>query len=114
MTVRREPSVLSGAVTEDGEWIGAEEAARHLNLKPHVIYRLVHEGVIPARRFPVQIRRRDLDVVLERCRIKPGELAHLNPYAGGAHLSLGRSVTRRGKPDRRFGPRIERRDLSGA
>lgn len=46
------------------------EAAR---LPPNNVYGLIQEGKLPALRFPVRIRRRDLDTLFERCRIKPGE-----------------------------------------
>ncbi|MCA1676440.1 MAG: helix-turn-helix domain-containing protein, partial [Actinobacteria bacterium] len=65
------------------EWLGAEAAAAYLNLSPKTIYRLIHDGVLPAVRFPVRVRRDDLDALLDRCRVRPGELAHLNQYANG-------------------------------
>jgi excisionase family DNA binding protein len=71
----------------DAEWLDAEAAARYLNLHPNTIYQMIRDGRLPAMRFPVRIRREDLDDCLERCRIKPGELAHLNQSARGEHLS---------------------------
>ena len=93
-------------VAEEAEWMDVEAAARYLDFHANTIYRLVREGRLPALRFPVRIRREDLDACLERCRIKPGELAHLNQYARGTQLSGRTSITKAGTPDRRFGPRI--------
>lgn len=67
------------------EWIEPAEAARLLNLPERIIYTLVQEGKVPAVRWPVRIRRADLDKCLEACRIKPGDLAHLNAYSGGKY-----------------------------
>ena len=74
-------SIRSKTVMGDEEWLDVEAAARYLNFHPNTIYRLVHDGKLPALRFPVRIRRDDLDTCVERCRILPGELAHLIPYA---------------------------------
>ena len=60
------------------EWLDAEAAGRYLNLPTTTIYQMVRDGRLPALRFPVRIDRQHLDTVLERCRLKPGELAHLN------------------------------------
>jgi excisionase family DNA binding protein len=68
-------------VAEQNEWIDVEATARLIDLHPNTIYRLVREGRLTALKFPVRIRRQDLDDLLDRCRIKPGELAHLNAYA---------------------------------
>ena len=76
-----------------GEWMDVEAAARYLHFHPNTIYRMVREGQLPALRFPVRIRREDLATCLERCRIMPGELSHLNQYA-------------KGPPARRHGPGI--------
>jgi excisionase family DNA binding protein len=93
----------------------AEAAARYLNFHVNTIYQMVRDGRLPALRFPVRIRQEDLDACLERCRIKPGELRHLNAYASGTHPAGEPPITRRGTPDRRFGPRAGSpplRDLS--
>lgn len=63
-------------------YVDAEAAACRLNLPVNVIYRLIETGKLPALRFPVRIRLADLETVLERCRIQPGELSHLNQYSG--------------------------------
>lgn len=74
-------------MSEEAEWLDAEEAAKLLNFHVNTIYQMVRDGRLPAMRFPVRIRRSDLDGVLERCRIKPGELRHLNAYAKSDHRS---------------------------
>jgi excisionase family DNA binding protein len=100
------PSVRCRAVASGEEWLDAEAAARYLDFHVNTIYQMVRDGRLPALRFPVRIRREDLDTCVERCRIKPGELRHLNAYASGGHLSGEPPITQRGTPDRRFGPRI--------
>ena len=76
-------------MAEGVEWLSAEETARFLKVHANTVYRMIRDGKLLARRFPVRIRREDLDGVIERCRIKPGELAHLNAYASGCSPSLG-------------------------
>lgn len=103
---------------EDGEWLDVEAAARYLDVHANTIYRMVRDGQLAALRFPVRIRTEDLRSCIQRCRIKPGELVHLNPYAGGGHLSAQPSITKAGTPDRRYGPRARlegryRRVVSG-
>jgi excisionase family DNA binding protein len=100
------------AVVDSGEWIDAEAAARYLNFHVNTIYQMVRDGRLPAMRFPVRIRQEDLDACLERCRIKPGELRHLNAYAGGTHLAGEAPITQTGGPDRRFGPRLRPRSAA--
>jgi excisionase family DNA binding protein len=65
-------------MAEETEWLDAEEAARYLNFHANTVYRMVRDGQPLALRFPVRISREHLDTLLERCRIKPGELSHLN------------------------------------
>ena len=69
----------------EDEWLDPAEAARLLNLPERIVYILIEEGKVPAVRWPVRIRRGDLDLCLEACRIRPGELAHLNQYSGGRY-----------------------------
>ena len=66
----------SPATTE--QYVDVKTAAARLNLPLKAIYGLVESGKLPALRFPVRVRSADLDGVLDRCRIKPGELRHLN------------------------------------
>lgn len=96
----------------EGDWVDAEAAARYLDFHVNTIYQMVRDGRLPALRFPVRIRRQDLDTCLERCRIQPGELAHLNQYAGRTNVPADPVTTRRGTPDRRYGPRLVRAGAS--
>ena len=92
-------------VAHEDEWLDAEAAARYINLPLRSIYRLLHEGRLEAVRFAVRVRRHELDACLERCRIRPGEAAHLNAYPGGASRVAEPPLTKQGRPDRRYGRR---------
>lgn len=46
---------------------------------------MVHQGKLPAVRWPVRLLRSDVLASVDACRIKPGELAHLNAYVGGRY-----------------------------
>lgn len=72
-------------LVDEDEWLDPAEAARLLKLPERIIYVLIAEGTVPAVRWPARIRRADLDLVLEACRIRPGDLAHLNAYSGGRY-----------------------------
>ena len=78
-------------VAGEAEWLDAEAAARYFRLPVDTIYRMVRDGQLPALRFPVRIARHDLERLPERCRIKPGELAHLNRHAR-QHTAVGGSA----------------------
>ena len=109
VATNRRRRVPSPAVAEE-EWLDAEEAAAYLGLPTRLVYAMVNAGQVPALRFPLRIRRRDLDNCLERCRIRPGELAHLDANATRRGGSRVPPLTARGTPDRRFG---RRSDLAG-
>lgn len=68
------------AVAEEGEWLDVEAAAEHVRLPVNTIYRMVRDGRLPALRFPVRIRREDLDTLLDRCRTSPASY-ELRPSA---------------------------------
>ena len=89
------------------EWLDAEAAARHLGLPTRLACAMISAGQLPALCFPVRIRRQDLGGCLERCRIKPGDLAHLdaNPDRRGGRRQA--PVTPRGAPDRLYGRRSD-------
>ena len=89
----------------DEDWLEVDAAARFLSVPRAVIYRLIDDGMLPARQSPTLIRRRDLDDCVERCRIQPSQLAHLNQYAGAKPVGGQPRMTRKGLPDRRYGPR---------
>jgi len=65
-------------MVDDEGWLRVDEAARYLNLPNRTIRRRVAEGICEAVGSPARVRRRDLDVYVAQCRIRPGELAHLN------------------------------------
>jgi excisionase family DNA binding protein len=92
-------------MADEDEWLDAEAAARYINLPVRSIYRLIHDGRLEAVRLPVRVRRHELDACLERCRIRPGEVAHLNAYPGGASRVAEPPLTKQGRPDRRYGRR---------
>jgi excisionase family DNA binding protein len=71
-------------VAED-EWLEPAEAARLLDVPERVVYTLIQEGKLRSVRWPARILRSDLDKCLDACRIKPGDLAHLNQYSGGQY-----------------------------
>ncbi len=63
------------------DWLGAPGAAEYLGVTLRTVYKFVDQGDIPAYKLGrvFRIRRSDLDDFLERCRVQPGELAHLYP-----------------------------------
>ena len=90
------------------EWLDAEAAARYFRLPTRLIYAMVREAQLPALQFPVRIRRQDFDACMERFRIKPGDLAHLDANKRRRSDDVEGPVTRSGVPDRRYGRRTDR------
>ena len=84
------------------EWLDAEAAGRYLDLPTSVVHRLITDGQLDARSFPVRVRREALDACLERCRIKPGDLPYASRCKGRGEEP---PITKEGKPDRRYGSR---------
>jgi excisionase family DNA binding protein len=74
------PAAAAAAAAD--QYLDAKTAAVRLNLPLNTIYRMIGSGKLPALRFPVRIHPDELARVVERCRIKPGELRHLNQYSG--------------------------------
>jgi len=64
----------------DAEWLDVEEGARYLNMPNRTIRRGIADSEFEAVGSPARIRRDDLDDFIDRSRIKPGELVHLNAY----------------------------------
>ena len=69
-------------------WITVPAAAKLLGLQLHTVYALIDRGELagevtvllgPKRRRSVRLRRQDVDDLIERARVKPGELRHLYP-----------------------------------
>ena len=61
------------------DWLSAPEAARALGLTLRTVYSIIDCGDLVAYKFRrvLRIRRADLEDYMERCRINPGDLAHL-------------------------------------
>lgn len=69
---------------EDLEWMSTAEAAKHLGVTARTLYRFIDEGLIAGYRMGrvIRLKRADVDIYIERCRIEPGSLAHLYPETG--------------------------------
>ncbi len=63
------------------DWLSAPEAATALGLTVRTVYALVDTGDLTAYKFRrvLRIKRDDLEDYVERCRVNPGDLAHLYP-----------------------------------
>ena len=66
---------------ETDEWLSTEQAAKRLGVTARTLYRFIDEGDLVAYRFGrvIRLKPTDIDNFVHRCRIKPGELAHLHP-----------------------------------
>jgi excisionase family DNA binding protein len=84
MTPPTTPSAEQGDETGD-DWLGTKEAARHLGITARTLYRFIDEGQLSAYRFGrvIRVRRSDLDIYIDTCRIQPGSLEHLYPEVQG-------------------------------
>ena len=72
-----------------------QAAADLLGVQFRTLSALIARGELPAevtvppgpkRRRSVRLRRQDVEEFIERSRVKPGELAHLNPPVIGRYL----------------------------
>ena len=63
------------------DWLGAPGVAKKLGVTLRTVYVIIDSGALPAYKFGrvIRIRRADVDVFIERVRVKPGELRHLYP-----------------------------------
>ena len=95
-------ATLPGVADHD-EWLDVDAAARYLSLPASTIRRLIRHGQLATLRFPVRVRRQELDACLDRCRIKPGDLSYASQ--GPPRRPGDPPSTRKGVPDRRYGPR---------
>lgn len=66
-------SPYDSMIMQDADWIAPAEVARILNVPQRIIYVLINEGKLTAMRWPVTVRRSDLDSCVRTCRIKPGD-----------------------------------------
>lgn len=88
---------------QEHEWLDPTEAARYLRIPLGTLYRLIHERKLSARRDPLRVRRSDLSTCIEQCRIRPGQLAHLDPNAKvRPRPDAPAPLTATGKPGRRY------------
>lgn len=85
--------------------LSVEAAARLVGLRPAILRRSIANGELPAVGSPPRLQRSDLDAYLDRCRIKPGELSHLDANAKRRAPPREPPLTRDGRPDRRYGRR---------
>jgi excisionase family DNA binding protein len=69
--------------SQEIQWLGTAEAARHLGITPRTLYRLIDEGQLPAFKFGrvIRLKQADVDAFVEGSRIEPGTLEHLYPEA---------------------------------
>ena len=67
--------------SQEIQWLGTAEAARHLGLTSRTLYRLIDEGQLPAYKFGrvIRLKQADVDAFVEGSRIEPGTLEHLYP-----------------------------------
>jgi excisionase family DNA binding protein len=63
------------------DWLGTQEAARHLGITARTLYRFIDEGQIPAFKMGrvLRLRMSDVQRFLESTRVQPGDLEHLYP-----------------------------------
>ena len=71
------------------DWIMAPEVARLLGVQLHTVHHMIDRGDLaaevtypsgrPRTRRRIRIRRQEVNACIERCRVKPGDLAHLHP-----------------------------------
>jgi excisionase family DNA binding protein len=75
---------LRNAVVEINEWLTVRQAADRLGLSVNAVKRAIVRGQLASeidRKSRARIvRRRDVDGFVERCRLQPGDLDHLDPY----------------------------------
>lgn len=79
------------------EWLSIPQAAKRLGVGTPLVYRFVNDGDLPAYKFGrvYRVQAADIDVFLERVRVKPGELDHLvthPPYDGPRRIDLRDAV----------------------
>ena len=67
-------------VDEHSEWLSSPQAAEKLGVSLRTLYKFINDGLLSGYRFGrvIRVRRGDVDLFLERIRIKPGELDHLS------------------------------------
>ena len=67
------------AKTTGDRWVTLPEAAEYLGLAMRTMYNLVGRREIRATGWPMRISWSELEDLIRRSRINPGELRHLYP-----------------------------------
>ncbi len=67
----------------EDDWLSVQKAADACGVTYRTIYRMVQRGELPAEKpdgRPYRLRRADVEALIERARVRPGDLARLyNP-----------------------------------
>jgi len=64
----------------DDDLLDAFALAERLGVSKNTAYPLINNGTLPASGgWPRLVHRADVEESLRRCRIRPGQLRHLNP-----------------------------------
>ncbi len=100
---RHRPSAPGGGGSR--ETLSVTEAAALLGVGQASLRRYISNGDLGLVGSPPRLRRRDLYALIERCRIEPGQLTHLDPNARRRAADREPPLTQNGNPDRRYGRR---------
>ena len=70
-------------MNETIDWMSTADAADYLGVQPRTLYRFIDEGRLPAYRFGrvIRLKRDDVDVFVQSCRIPPGTLIETSSIA---------------------------------
>jgi excisionase family DNA binding protein len=88
------PTIFAVSEVGDEGTITVRAAADLLGVRFRTVYNLIERGELaaaittspgPKRRKSIRVRREEVDQYLERFRIQPGALSHLNPPPTGRH-----------------------------
>lgn len=85
--------------------LSVSDAAALMVISPAALLRSISNGDLKAVGSPPRLRHRDLADFVERCRIKPGQLGHLDANADRRAADRDPPLTTAGRPDRRYGRR---------
>jgi excisionase family DNA binding protein len=75
------------------DWLSTKAAAARVGILPRTLYAIIDRGDVPAYKIGrlLRLRRHEVDDFLERCRVKPGQLAHLREDGPHRAMSLRRT-----------------------
>ena len=67
--------------TDNVDWLSTPAAAKRLGITPRTLYRFIDEGHVTAYKFGrvIRLKKDDVDVFIEECRVTPGTMKHLYP-----------------------------------